>query len=138
MKGGTGSGANTRGAVKVNYCSYGLNVSDNIMSDIASGIGVRLFNCRGGVVADNTYIDGQVVRIPSAENNFDISISGNKGATIVVDGDNNTILQNDAVVTGYPATSTTPRVVGQHTFESGEAFIATGIASSSDWQQITP
>ncbi len=135
---GSGSSSSERGGIKVNYCADNLVVNGNTFRDIDCNIGVRLFNCHQGIVGYNTYLNEQVVRIPSSENNKDITVVGNRGATLNVDGDENTILQNDCTVTGYPASSTTPRTQGQVTIDTGEAYMATGTSSSSDWQQITP
>jgi hypothetical protein len=132
-----GSSANTRGGIRVQFATD-YAVTGCTFDDIDAGIGVRILTCDGGVVSGNAYPGGQVVRIPTAETNVNGYITGNHGATINADGDNNVIGDNDAVVTGYPATSTTPRRIGQLTFSGGEAFIATGTSSSADWQQMTP
>lgn len=132
-----GSGASTRGGIRV-YLASDVVANGNQFSDIASNIGVRLLTVTGGVASGNLFTGGGAVRVPTGESNTNVTIVGNRGASVVADGDNNTILQNDASVTGYPATSTTPRTIGQTTFSGGAGYIATGVSSSADWKQITP
>lgn len=130
-----GSGASTRGGIRI-YLASDVIANGNQFSDIASNIGVRFLTVTGGITYGNLFTGGGAVRVPTGETNTNVTIIGNRGASVVADGDNNTVLQNDASVTGYPAISTTPRTIGQTTFSGGNAYIATGVSSSGDWKQI--
>lgn len=132
-----GTAAASRGGLRLVDVNN-LAVSGNVFEDIASGIGVRLLRCDGGSVTGNVYEGGAVVYAPTGESNVDVAFSANRGSTMTVDGANNMVLQNAATVTGYPATSTTPKAIGLMTFSGGAGYVSTGTSSSADWKQITP
>jgi hypothetical protein len=118
-----GSAASTRGAIRVEDATE-VCITGNLIDDIASGVGVRLKACIGGVVSGNLYEGGQVVRIAGGEGTSGIAISGNRGATIAVDpADVNRVFKNDAVVTGFRvitlADDATPSVLAGELFKTG-------------------
>lgn len=132
-----GTAASSRGAIRLVDVNN-FTVSANTIREAASTIGVLLLRCQEGAVTGNVYDSGNVVYGPSANTIVDVVYSANRGASMNVDGDNNSVLQNSASITGLPSTGSTPHAVGLFTFSAGIGYVSTGTSSSADWKQITP
>lgn len=123
-----GSTATTRGGVRVQYTDEFI-VGHCRFSDIDSGIGVRVLGCTDGIVSDNQYEGGQVVRVETGESNATIMVHGNRGATLSLDPTAVIARDNIGYVTEANGTATVAN--GATT-----AVVTHGLAQTPDLQDI--
>lgn len=114
-----------------------VQVNNNSFKGITSLQLIEFRNC-AGIQANNNIAENTSKRISatSANSNTDIRLFANKCA-LEADAVKAMIFGNENAFSQNPATMT-PLAVGQIIIYTGKAYIATGIASPSDWQQITP
>lgn len=131
-----GSADSTRGGIRTGGTIADFTITGNIFKNINSTIGVRVSTASKGIVANNIYALGTVVKTNTDGSTTDVLISSNKGVNVVSAGQYCEIDFNDASVTGFPATSTTPLRRGLVTYSGGNIYMAKAESASADWVQI--
>ncbi len=131
-----GSSDSTRAGIRTGGTIADFTITGNIFKSINSTIGVRVFTASKGIVANNIYAAGVVVQTNVDGTTTDVLISGNKGTSLISAGQHCEIYFNDASVTGFPATSTTPLRRGLVTYSGGNIYMAKAESASADWVQI--